>query len=58
MGILLPWMQCLQQLLQVEEVRNPALRDVPLGVTQKYLIVTANYPASAVHAAQAARRCA
>ena len=31
---------------QVEEVRNPALREVPLGVTQKYLIVTANYPAS------------
>lgn len=30
---------------QVEEVRNPALRDVPLGVTQKYLIVTCNYPA-------------
>lgn len=32
--------------IQVEEVRNPALREVPLGVTQKYLIVTANYPAS------------
>ncbi|GFR42034.1 hypothetical protein Agub_g2851, partial [Astrephomene gubernaculifera] len=32
---------------QVEEVRNPALRDVPLGVTQKYLIVTCNYLARA-----------
>jgi hypothetical protein len=27
-------------LLQVEEARNPALRDAPLGVTQKYLVVT------------------
>lgn len=25
--------------LQVEEVRNPELQHVPLGVTQKYLIV-------------------
>jgi nucleotidyltransferase/DNA polymerase involved in DNA repair len=31
--------------LQVEEVRNPALRGKPLGVTQKYLIVTSNYEA-------------
>ncbi len=30
---------------QVEEVRNPALRNMPLGVTQKYLIVTCNYEA-------------
>lgn len=30
---------------QVEEVRNPALRNLPLGVTQKYLIVTCNYEA-------------
>ncbi|EFJ48908.1 hypothetical protein VOLCADRAFT_59985, partial [Volvox carteri f. nagariensis] len=28
-------------------VRNPALRQVPLGVTQKYLIVTCNYVARA-----------
>lgn len=32
---------------QVEEVRNPSLRHVPLGVTQKYLIVTCNYLARA-----------
>ncbi|GLC37396.1 hypothetical protein PLESTM_000579100 [Pleodorina starrii] len=32
---------------QVEEVRNPALRQVPLGITQKYLIVTCNYLARA-----------
>lgn len=30
---------------QVEEVRDPSLRERPLGVTQKYLIVTSNYPA-------------
>ena len=30
---------------QVEEVRNPALKGRPLGVTQKYLIVTSNYEA-------------
>ncbi|KAG2491453.1 hypothetical protein HYH03_010239 [Edaphochlamys debaryana] len=32
---------------QVEEVRNPELRQVPLGVTQKYIIVTCNYLARA-----------
>lgn len=31
----------------VEECRNPALRGQPLAVTQKYLVVTANYPARA-----------
>jgi nucleotidyltransferase/DNA polymerase involved in DNA repair len=30
---------------QVEELRNPKLRSKPLGVTQKYLIVTSNYAA-------------
>lgn len=30
---------------QVEMIRNPALRDVPLGIQQKYLIVTCNYVA-------------
>lgn len=30
---------------QVEEIRNPALRDRPVGVTQKYLLVTCNYVA-------------
>eukprot|EP00878_Enallax_costatus_P020113 GHUV01021245.1.p1 GENE.GHUV01021245.1~~GHUV01021245.1.p1 ORF type:complete len:426 (+),score=135.49 GHUV01021245.1:409-1686(+) len=30
---------------QVEEVRNPSLRGRPLAVTQKYLVVTCNYPA-------------
>ncbi|XP_028852045.1 DNA polymerase iota isoform X1 [Denticeps clupeoides] len=30
---------------QVEMVRNPALRDVPLGVQQKYIVVTCNYVA-------------
>lgn len=30
---------------QVEEVQDPSLRERPLGVTQKYLIVTSNYPA-------------
>uniref|UniRef100_A0A061RGN2 DNA polymerase iota n=1 Tax=Tetraselmis sp. GSL018 TaxID=582737 RepID=A0A061RGN2_9CHLO len=30
---------------QVEEVRDPSLRDRPLGITQKYIIVTSNYPA-------------
>lgn len=28
---------------QVEEIRNPALREQPVGVTQKYLLVTCNY---------------
>lgn len=32
---------------QVEEQRNPALRGLPLAVTQKYLCVTANYAARA-----------
>jgi nucleotidyltransferase/DNA polymerase involved in DNA repair len=31
----------------VEECRNPSLRGQPLAVTQKYLVVTANYPARA-----------
>ncbi|XP_054895218.1 DNA polymerase iota [Poeciliopsis prolifica] len=30
---------------QVEMIRNPELRDVPLGVQQKYIIVTCNYVA-------------
>ncbi|XP_061836357.1 DNA polymerase iota isoform X2 [Nerophis lumbriciformis] len=30
---------------QVEMLRNPALRDVPLGIQQKYIIVTCNYVA-------------
>ncbi|KAL0021711.1 hypothetical protein WJX79_005570 [Trebouxia sp. C0005] len=30
---------------QCEEIRNPALRERPLGITQKYLLVTSNYPA-------------
>lgn len=30
---------------QVEELRNPSLKGSPLGVTQKYLIVTSNYAA-------------
>ena len=30
---------------QVEEVREPSLRDRPVGITQKYLVVTCNYPA-------------
>lgn len=30
-----------------EEVRQPSLRERPMGVTQKYLIVTCNYPARA-----------
>lgn len=33
--------------VQVEEVRNPALKGKPVGVTQKYLIVTSNYEARA-----------
>ncbi|XP_028269213.1 DNA polymerase iota isoform X2 [Parambassis ranga] len=32
-------------MLQVEMIRNPALRDVPLGIQQKYIIVTCNYVA-------------
>jgi nucleotidyltransferase/DNA polymerase involved in DNA repair len=32
---------------QTEELRNPELAGRPLGVTQKYLIVTCNYPARA-----------
>ncbi|XP_061623001.1 DNA polymerase iota isoform X2 [Phyllopteryx taeniolatus] len=30
---------------QVEMIRNPTLRDVPLGIQQKYIIVTCNYVA-------------
>ncbi|XP_038858315.1 DNA polymerase iota isoform X3 [Salvelinus namaycush] len=30
---------------QVEMIRNPALRNVPLGIQQKYIIVTCNYVA-------------
>ncbi|KAM7415775.1 hypothetical protein PAMA_018034 [Pampus argenteus] len=30
---------------QVEMIRNPALRHVPLGIQQKYIIVTCNYVA-------------
>lgn len=30
---------------QVEMIRNPALRGVPLGIQQKYIIVTCNYVA-------------
>lgn len=30
---------------QVEMIRNPALRNVPLGIQQKYIIVTSNYVA-------------
>ena len=30
---------------QVEELNNPELRGRPLGVTQKYLVVTCNYAA-------------
>mmetsp|Transcript_8277 Transcript_8277/g.14930 ORF Transcript_8277/g.14930 Transcript_8277/m.14930 type:complete len:481 (-) Transcript_8277:439-1881(-) len=30
---------------QTEEVRDPGLRERPLGITQKYLVVTSNYPA-------------
>ncbi|GMH42279.1 hypothetical protein BSKO_10198 [Bryopsis sp. KO-2023] len=30
---------------QVEEISNPSLKEKPLGVTQKYLVVTCNYPA-------------
>ena len=33
---------------QVEAVNNPALRGRPLGVVQKYLVVTANYEARAL----------
>lgn len=44
---LLPTTLLTDNLLQVEEVRNPALRQLPLGVTQKYLIVTCNYVARA-----------
>ena len=32
---------------QVEELRDPRLASIPMAVTQKYLIVTANYPARA-----------
>lgn len=28
---------------QVEEIRNPTLRNKPVGITQKYLLVTCNY---------------
>lgn len=34
-------------LMQVEENRNPKLKGKPLGVTQKYIIVTSNYAARA-----------
>jgi len=30
---------------QVEELRDTSLREKPLGITQKYLVVTCNYPA-------------
>ena len=30
---------------QVEELRDPSLRTKPLGISQKYLVVTCNYPA-------------
>ncbi|CAL8344554.1 unnamed protein product [Lota lota] len=30
---------------QVEMIRNPALRNVPLGIQQKYIVVTCNYVA-------------
>jgi len=33
---------------QVEEVRNPALRGRPMGVSQKFLLVTCNYSARAL----------
>jgi len=33
---------------QVEEVRNPALRGRPMGVSQKFLLVTCNYAARAL----------
>lgn len=48
---------------QVEEVRNPSLCNVPLGITQKYLVVTCNYPARAagvtklMNIAEAKQRC-
>ncbi|KAL4422612.1 hypothetical protein ABPG75_008809 [Micractinium tetrahymenae] len=48
---------------QVEELRNPALRGRPLGVTQKYLIVTCNYAAreqgvtKLMGTAEARKRC-
>jgi DNA polymerase iota len=32
---------------QVEELRDPSLRERPMAVTQKYLVVTCNYPARA-----------
>lgn len=32
---------------QCEELRNPTLKNVPVGITQKYLIVTCNYNARA-----------
>eukprot|EP00898_Chlorokybus_atmophyticus_P003178 jgi/Chlat1/3861/Chrsp26S04150 len=32
---------------QVEERRDPSLRERPLGIQQKYLVVTCNYPARA-----------
>ena len=30
---------------QTEELRDPSLRERPMAVSQKYLVVTANYPA-------------
>lgn len=41
---------------QVEEVRNPKLRELPLAVTQKYLVVTCNYLARAAGAGTAGQR--
>ncbi|XP_055678232.1 DNA polymerase iota [Lutzomyia longipalpis] len=48
---------------QVEELRNPQLRDKPLGVQQKNIVVTCNYPArergvdKLMPVAEARRRC-
>lgn len=48
---------------QVEEVREPSLAGRPLAVTQKYLVVTCNYPARArgvtklMGVAEAKKRC-
>lgn len=30
---------------QVEEIRDPSLRTKPVGIVQKFLVVTCNYPA-------------
>lgn len=48
---------------QVEEIRNPALRGKPVGVTQKFLVVTCNYEArkfgvgKLMSISEAKRRC-